>query len=811
MSCIAREIRTAFGVDLCIVRALSADGDELRLVGGDGTGLDRLCPVYSAHVGLARLLTENCQSVRVEDAATHPDLAPRLLRRISFRSYAGIPLMVAGRLVGTLGLYTLIDRRRFTKAEIRRLENLAPLLALALAAEPEPAFRRDNAPSPIPSLSPSSYCEDKTLYPIRAEQAKDWVWEMDRDGVFTYVSPRIETALGWCPSEVYGRTLADLVTLAPTEKAEILTHWDSLRETPREFTGWKVVLRASDGRYVRIETNGVPLYDEQGRWFGYRGISREVTETPPAHDAAVEQQRIMEQVMRLTPDVLYIQNLKSQETCCLNHSFADLLGYTREEFATISPSQLALHVHPADMPRVKRYRAAQQSSWADGDYQEIEYRMRARDDQYRWLHLRETVLSRNAEGVPREIFGIAQDVTERRLIVDALTASEARLASLIANSPSAVLVVDEAERILLINQVFLDTFGIVGVADDMVGMPCALLASGAKAWFADPDAFLNRIRTVKQGRMSVTNEELTTKDGRTLERDCFPIQISGNYRGYVWLYRDITERKLAERALAEAAEKQAHIAITLQQALLRWTPLTAFPTLSVHPFYEPAFHEALLGGDFFDVFPLDERSIAVLVGDVMGKGMDAATDAAEIKFTLRAYLREGVGPNEAVRRLNRHIYRQRRWSDVLAETLVCVSVLVLDVPTGRAEIAVAGMEAPLRISPSRNRVETITVGGTPVGVMEEWLRDGPETITLAPEDILLLYTDGLTEARADDGNYRLFGPSGVCEALERTGNRHGWTDVGRLGKSLIEDAKRHAGGVLSDDLCLLLLHRGKTQ
>jgi PAS domain S-box-containing protein len=268
LNCIAREIRAVFGVDLCIVRALSADGDELRLVGGDGTGLDRLCPVYSAHVGLARRLTENCQSVCVEDASTHPDLAPRLLRRISFRSYAGIPLMMAGRLVGTLSLYTLIDRRQFTKTEIRRLENLAPLLALALAAEPETASRQENAESLSPSRAQRICREDKTLYQEAADPTKDWVWEMDRDGVFTYVSPRLETALGWCPSEVYGRTLADLQTLSPAEKAEILTRWSSLIEKPREFTGWRTVLRASDGRYVRSTTSrgaGLAIAASAGR------------------------------------------------------------------------------------------------------------------------------------------------------------------------------------------------------------------------------------------------------------------------------------------------------------------------------------------------------------------------------------------------------------------------------------------------------------------------------------------------------------------------------------------------------------------
>jgi PAS domain S-box-containing protein len=518
--------------------------------------------------------------------------------------------------------------------------------------------------------------------------------------------------------------------------------------------------------------------------------------------------RVAEQILRMTPEVFYLYDRETREYRYLNRGLADILGYTPEEFTTLSRAQLSLRVHPADMPRVTRFRAVRQTCLPDGEYHEIEFRIRDRADEYRWLHLRESSLTWEPDGTPREILGIARDVTERRRIVDALTTSEARLASLIAAAPAAVLVADEAERILLVNQLFLDTFRIPGAPEEKTGRPCSELATGAKQCFADPEAFVARIRAVKQGGRPVTNEELTMKDGRTLERDGFPIHVNGTYRGFVWLYRDITERKRAERALADTARKQERIAVTLQRALLRWTPLTAFPNLSVHPFYEPASDEALLGGDFFDVFPLDERRVAVLVGDMMGKGLEAATDAAEIKFTLRAYLRDGVGPNEAVRRLNRHVYHQRRWSAALAETLVCVSVLVLDVPTGRAEIAVAGMESPLRLRPTQNRVECIPVGGTPAGVMEEWLRDGPERITLAPDDLLLLYTDGLTEARTEDTDYRLFGLSGVRTALRRAAQTHGWDNISALGNSLITQAKEYAGGVLSDDLCLLLLRRG---
>ena len=106
-------------------------------------------------------------------------------------------------------------------------------------------------------------------------------------------------------------------------------------------------------------------------------------------------------------------------------------------------------------------------------------------------------------------------------------------------------------------------------------------------------------------------------------------------------------------------------------------------------------------------------------------------------------------------------------------------------------------EAPLRVRPHRNRVESIPVGGTPAGVLDTWFGDGPETVHLSPDDILVLYTDGLTEARADEVDFRLFGPSGVRASLRTAGAAHGWSDLDRLGASLVADAKRHAGGTLT--------------
>jgi len=68
--------------------------------------------------------------------------------------------------------------------------------------------------------------------------------------------------------------------------------------------------------------------------------------------------------------------------------------------------------------------------------------------------------------------------------------------------------------------------------------------------------------------------------------------------------------------------------------------------------YEAASEESLIGGDFADVFVLDDQQIAFVVGDVTGKGLTAASYTAEIKFALRAFLRESANPARALYRLS---------------------------------------------------------------------------------------------------------------------------------------------------------------
>jgi serine phosphatase RsbU (regulator of sigma subunit) len=127
---------------------------------------------------------------------------------------------------------------------------------------------------------------------------------------------------------------------------------------------------------------------------------------------------------------------------------------------------------------------------------------------------------------------------------------------------------------------------------------------------------------------------LVTPQGRRvpIEKCAAPIrERQGEVVGAVIVFRDITKRVAVERKLADALEHERNVAATLQRSLLLSTPDIDFPGFTIETIYEPAVSDLEVGGDFLDAYALDGARIALVVGDVSGKGLVAAARTAEIK------------------------------------------------------------------------------------------------------------------------------------------------------------------------------------
>ncbi|MBL9135565.1 MAG: PAS domain S-box protein [Verrucomicrobiales bacterium] len=112
-------------------------------------------------------------------------------------------------------------------------------------------------------------------YRSLVETSSDWIWEVDRDGRYTYASPRIHEILGYAPEEVLGRTPFDF--MPEDDAARVKDLFGAAVREGRGFSGLENTNCHKDGHLVVLETSGVPLFDTGGRLAGFRGMDRDVT------------------------------------------------------------------------------------------------------------------------------------------------------------------------------------------------------------------------------------------------------------------------------------------------------------------------------------------------------------------------------------------------------------------------------------------------------------------------------------------------------------------------------------------------------
>jgi sigma-B regulation protein RsbU (phosphoserine phosphatase) len=295
--------------------------------------------------------------------------------------------------------------------------------------------------------------------------------------------------------------------------------------------------------------------------------------------------------------------------------------------------------------------------------------------------------------------------------------------------------------------------------DELVGQRrfSDLLTMGARIYY---ETHLGPLLAM-QGEISGVALDLRAKDGSK-----FPVLISSVVKpGPPSLIRttvfDGRERRAYERELLEArraAEREGdrlrQLVVDMQRSLLP-AVLQTPPGLQTAAYYRMASTDEV-GGDFYDLFPLADGRWGFFLGDVSGKGVEAAAVTALARFTLRAAAVFQPDPAAALHNLNMVLFQEYRTD---ARYCTVVFGILTPGPAGfTAIIASGGHPSPLLLRADGTATHHPTRGRL-VGVFPD-SRYTNTSVTLGPGDTLLLYTDGITEARSDetdnaDGRYGL--------------------------------------------------------
>jgi PAS domain S-box-containing protein len=253
---------------------------------------------------------------------------------------------------------------------------------------------------------------------------------------------------------------------------------------------------------------------------------------------------------------------------------------------------------------------------------------------------------------------------------------------------------------------------------------------------------------------------------------------------------DIDDQKQAQLELARISARERHIADALQgavQPVLRH----GIPGLDMASFYKAALSEANVGGDFSDAFPLEKGCHALVVGDLSGKGLAAASQVAAVRNMLRYALYTGRTIAEAITRLNNILI-----ANELLEGFATLVVAAFDLPQKTLTYVSCGQEPALLRRNAGGDVDELPPTGAVLGMSESAVYQ-EKVIPLAAGDAFALYTDGLTEAGPD--RRHLLGVSGLASIFQQSqGTAQDVVD------QVIGGVEAYSNGVFRDDVCLLV-------
>lgn len=242
------------------------------------------------------------------------------------------------------------------------------------------------------------------------------------------------------------------------------------------------------------------------------------------------------------------------------------------------------------------------------------------------------------------------------------------------------------------------------------------------------------------------------------------------------------------RSLARLMSRQRSVAETLQHSLLP-DRLPELPGMTFAARYVPGLSGAEVGGDWYDVIDLPTGEVGLIMGDVVGHDLHAASVMGQLRNALRAYALEGLSPAESLTRLNRFVRQVGH-----DEMATCVFA-VFHPEAATLLVASAGHYPPLLIGADRESVFLEHAPCPPVGGVEHAVYT-EKLYHVAPGSTVLLYTDGLIERRAhaiDAGLSR----------LQRVATQKSEDDVAAFCDRILSEL--FAGAAPSDDVALLAL------
>ncbi|WP_442994303.1 PAS domain S-box protein [Scytonema sp. PRP1] len=276
------------------------------------------------------------------------------------------------------------------------------------------------------------------------ETSSDWVWEVDENTVYTYASPKIYDLLGYQPQFVLGKTPFDL--MPPQEAERVANIFAPIAAAQQPFKCLENTNTHKDGHLVICETSGVPIFDGEGKFRGYRGVGRDITVRKLREAVLRETQEQLQAILDNSPAFIHLLDTQNK-FLLVNHQYEKHFKISKEQivgktFYDFWPHDIA-HKLMANSCKVI----------TEGKPIEVEEVVPHENGLHTYLSVKFPL--QDANGIPYAVCGISTDITERKLAEESLL----RFRKAIESSSNAIGMADMTRNVIYLNPAFVELFG----------------------------------------------------------------------------------------------------------------------------------------------------------------------------------------------------------------------------------------------------------------------------------------------------------------------------------------------------------------
>lgn len=613
----------------------------------------------------------------------------------------------------------------------------------------------------------------KTFLEILFNSAPEAIVLHDNNDCVVNVNTEFTRLFGYSREESIGKPLNDLVAspeLMP--EAEMVSR--------KVMSGHRVEIdtrrKCKDGSLVEVSILGAPII-HNGKQMGDYAIYRDISQRKKSEEDLRLQTAYLMRLFNSAPEAI-VWHDNDDRVINVNDEFTRMFGYAREEAIGKPINDLVATPELIEHANELSYKVLH------GHRVESEARRKRKDGTLFDVSILGAPIFHGGEQMG--VFAVYRDISERKKAQEELEIQETFFEKLFNAAPEAIVLHDNNDVIVDVNKEFTRMFGYS--RHESVGKHINDLVA-TQNFRNEADGLSHR---VIHGERVELESKRKRKDSTLIDVSILgaPIVHEGKQLGIFAIYRDITERKKAEEVRIRLKE-EARMARNIQTNLLpKGNP--SIPGYDIAGRNVPALN---VGGDYFDFIFVDDYRLAIGLGDVSGKGLAASLVMANLQATIRSLALFDDDPKDCLEKANKLLFRSTD-----ARTFVSLFYGILDTRRNTLRYANAGQDTPILFSP-QGKTRLLRTRGIALGMKED-VTYQEEEIFLNPEDRLLIYSDGISEAMND--------------ALEEFGER-------RLQKVVQYNIKDTAGSLVekifaavdahvnsasqSDDMTVVLLRR----